>query len=234
MDVSQWGQEFEAPIGEDIGVSYEAFQLTAFFFMAGEDNTKVTKPDGTIKVLKRGEGAMVRVNQGQKLLSDKPIQVDLLTGDVWSNYEVRWYSLRDNKDYVSSYVSPVGDSYGKTKLVIYNPLNVTLTYTVQYLVNNVKTQYAKTLAAKQAALSIVIPTGSGAFIDGSSKFVALSLTDSEFYNGVGYATGGQFYDWGFPLVPRGELTPQVVIGLGYACTNNNCQGQTDRSPVWIT
>jgi hypothetical protein len=42
------------------------------------------------------------------------------------------------------------------------------------------------------------------------------------------------HDWGYPLIPRNELTSQVLVGLGYGCTNNNCQGHADRSVVWLS
>jgi hypothetical protein len=52
----------------------------------------------------------------------------------------------------------------------------------------------------------------------------------------GSGTGGERYDWGFPVVPTNQLTPQVVVGLGYGCTNNNCNrgDKVPRSPIWVT
>lgn len=226
MDTTQWGLTYEAPVGVDLGQGYEAFELTLLYYMAGENNTIVTLPNGTSKVLQLGETGFVKVKQSDRIVSNKPIQVDLLTGDIWSGYELRWYSMRPIESYSNSYVSPVGDSFGKTKVVIYNPGPAVLTYTLQFLVNETKTQFSATVNVKQAVFSPVIPTGSGAWVDGTSKFIALSLTDSEYYDGTGVATGGQWFDWGFPLVPRNELTSQVLIGLGFACTNNNCQGKS--------
>jgi hypothetical protein len=36
------------------------------------------------------------------------------------------------------------------------------------------------------------------------------------------------FDWGFPLLARDELTSQVLIGLGYGCTNNECGSKSMR------
>ena len=36
------------------------------------------------------------------------------------------------------------------------------------------------------------------------------------------------------MVPRPDLTSQVLIGWGYGCTNNNCYGQEDRNVVWVS
>ena len=64
---------------------------------------------------------MVRVNRGDTLTSDKIIQVDYIAGDVDSHYELRWYSLLDTSKWSTEYISPVGDSYAKTKVLLYNP-----------------------------------------------------------------------------------------------------------------
>jgi hypothetical protein len=47
-------------------------------------------------------------------------------------------------------------------------------------------------------------------------------------------TTGKWFDWGFPVVPMNLLTPQVLIGWGYGCTNNDCEGVAPRSVVWIS
>lgn len=89
LEVKSWGYEFEAPLGMDIGKYFQAFQFSAFFFMAAFDNTKVQLPDGSTITLHQGEASMVRINQRDKLISNKLLQVDLITGDVWSYYELR-------------------------------------------------------------------------------------------------------------------------------------------------
>lgn len=66
--------------------------------MAGEDNTQVTLngivingPSGNM-VLNAGESVVFNVTEGDIVLSDRNIQVDFLTGDMDSDYEVRWYA----------------------------------------------------------------------------------------------------------------------------------------------
>ena len=86
-----WGKNFEAPVGDDIGVN--AFQYSGLFFMAAYDNTVVTLPNATDITLNQGESAMVTVGQRDKLVSSAPIQVHLITGDRGSEYELRWFSL---------------------------------------------------------------------------------------------------------------------------------------------
>ena len=89
LEVKSWGYSFEAPLGMDIGKYFEAFQFSAFFYMAAFDGTSVTLPDGSTQILNRGQSGMVRINQRDRLVSNKLLQVDLITGDVWSYYELR-------------------------------------------------------------------------------------------------------------------------------------------------
>jgi hypothetical protein len=144
--------------------------------------------------------------------------------------------MRPIDTYQNSYASPVGDSYANTAIVVYNPSeSQTLTYTVTTLVDKVLKNVTRTLNPKQAALTDVIPTGSGALLSGNIRFVALSITDSNDMSAfMTDDSNGSRYDWGFPLIPRNELTSQVLIGLGFGCTNNNCGDRTDRNPVWLT
>lgn len=210
-------------------------EYVAFFFMAGEDETTVTLPDSSTVVLNMGEGSFVRVNLGDTLSSDKKIQVDLITGDLMSYYELRWYSLLDTDQWKNEYLSPVGDDVGKTRMILFNPNSEALTIEIEYLVlgagNFTK---KKTLGPGHPGFSPIIPTGSGAWLKADAPFIALSLTDSSYKAGTGQVTEGQWYDWGFPVVPVEDLTPQVLIGWGFGCTDNFCDGQVDRSVVWVT
>jgi hypothetical protein len=113
IDIQGWGRLFEAPVGQNVGTTLPSltpastptvqwgtaangsypFEYTAMYYMAGYDNTVVTLPDGTTKTLNKGESSFVRVDQGAKLSATKNIQVHLVTGDIGSIYEVRWFSL---------------------------------------------------------------------------------------------------------------------------------------------
>jgi IgGFc binding protein len=225
LDTMAWGMNFEAPVGVDLGRTIFAFELSLFMIMGGYNNTKVFLPDNTTRTINIGETTTFKVNQGHRIRTDKPVQVHLFTGDVNSAYETRWYSIRPIETYSTAYVTPVGDSMGKTKMIVYNPSStIALNYTFRYVFNNTYLTATGTVAVKQAGWTPVIPTGSGALIEGNIPFVALTVTDSEDLAGDNYNTGGQMYDWGCPVVPRSELTSEVLLGLGYGCTNNNCQG----------
>jgi hypothetical protein len=102
-DTSVWGQSFVVPMGPNFpksglftgsgSTAVNWFEHTALYFMAAEDNTVVTKPDGTKVTLKQGENGYALATMGQTLTSTKDIQVHAVTGDVGANYEMRWFSL---------------------------------------------------------------------------------------------------------------------------------------------
>jgi hypothetical protein len=94
LDIKEWGLEYTAPLGSDVNISSTAFEFSAIFIMAGEDNTTVTMPDRTTTVLlSMGENIIVNVTQNDKITADKPVQADLVTGDIGDNYELRWFSV---------------------------------------------------------------------------------------------------------------------------------------------
>lgn len=66
--------------------------------MAGEDNTQVTRNNKNnviigINFLDSGEAVEFDIDQGDIIISDRPVQVHLLTGDIGNKYELRWYAL---------------------------------------------------------------------------------------------------------------------------------------------
>jgi IgGFc binding protein len=190
-DTTTWGTVYDAPVGENtlLDSSVTPFELSGLSCMAREDNTRVTRPDGTVVTLRTGQSTFFSVRQAQQVTSDKPIQVVLLTADRGSTYETRWFTLRPTNTLQSSYVSPVGDSKAQTRIAIYNPASISLSFTVSTLVSGRVQNVTSTLVSKQSVYTGVIPTGSGALIVGNGPFVALSVTDSS-----GAGTNGDIYD----------------------------------------
>jgi hypothetical protein len=212
LDTSLWGTNFVAPVG--INTVKAAFQFSAFLFMAKEANTTVTLPDNSTVILNEGDSRLVQMRMNANLTSNKPIQVDLITGDIGSEYESRWFSLLDVTQWGTEYVSPTGESFGKTKLVLYNPHSTKINITMDTLVNSTKRTANLTVTGRSFLLSPIVPDGSGARVKSTSPFLPLSITDSETTSADNVATGGQWYDWGFPLQPVADLTPQVLIAWG--------------------
>jgi hypothetical protein len=203
------------------------------FIQAGEDDTKINDPNGNVVTLNMGESIVYRVNQDDTTTSDKPIQVDLITGDINSNYEIRWFSLLPTEKYAKNYLSPLGDTEGKSKVLCFHSSDEQISVTYEYLVNKELQAVTMAIQPHKHILTSTIPTESGCRLSSDSVFLALSFTDTEYYDDSLQRTYGQAYDWGFPVMPYRMLTPQVLIGFGFGCTYNACN-QKIMSAVWVS
>ena len=127
----------------------------------------------------------------------------------------------------------MGDTRGQARIIVFNPNDVNVEVNYQFL-NRTQTSNQKLVvgSGKAAMLPYYIPRDSGARVwtDGLPIF-AVGNTDT-----VSWRTGGQIFDWGFPLIPADQLSTQVLIGWGYGCARNRCQGLhfDSRSVVFIS
>ena len=159
--------------------------------------------------------------------------MDLITGDVADNYELRWYSLVDADEWTNEYITPVAEEAGSTGFWFYNPHDSQIT--INYEGGNVLTPGSFNVAANSVAFIEVDDDGdinlSGDNYSGlkfstdnsDDIFYALAQIDAD--------NGGQIFDWGFPLLPTNQLTSQVLVGLGRGATT---LGERSRSVVWVT
>jgi len=203
LDTGHWGYAFQAPVGAYTWSYTSAFELVQLYIMAAEVDTKVTLPNGTIETIGMGESITVSVKQGDLVTSDKLVQVDLVSGDKGSNYQLRWYSLRATADWSTSYIAPMGDTTGQTAVVLYNPNDTPLDITCQYRDlgdGNKLKSYTKTLAGGTSTFSKIIRDGSAAKFTANKNFIGLSLTDNK--------GGGQLYDW--VSARRGDLEARLA------------------------
>jgi hypothetical protein len=96
------------------------------------------------------------------------------------------------------YVTPVGDTFGTTRVFVYNPntfpLNLTWTVLVGGI-NGTLTTFSKSVPAGSATATDVIPTGSGARIVTNGTSMAYSVTDTE---GAGASTFTVVVLWSTP------------------------------------
>lgn len=135
-------------------------------------------------------------------------------------------------DWYNKYLSPVGDSYGKTRVLLFNPSSNGIRVKMDYLNSQGwKRTASYYISGGSTKYTDVIPTGSGAYLYSTNDedFMALSMTDTE--------GSGQIFDWGFPVVPTKLLSPEVVIGFAFGCTDLECKasGYTHvRSLIWLT
>ncbi|NNF68889.1 MAG: hypothetical protein HKN01_03895, partial [Acidimicrobiia bacterium] len=125
---SEWGTEFTSPVGTN--APGQMFDYAAFSVMAGANDTMVSVDvdnDGTLEfnqTLARGESLLApNVEIGGTVLASKKVQVDLLTGDIGSTYEARWFALAPVNRWSSEYYTPVGetDPSAPVKVFFYNP-----------------------------------------------------------------------------------------------------------------
>lgn len=243
-DTSRWGTDYRLPIGEDLNaMSTYMYEYVSLLVMASQDGTSVT-------IDKTGNGASgddvtVTLNQGDAyqvssatvgdltsnghVTSNKPIQVHLLTGDIGSNYEQRWYTLLPTDPAGSSYYTPVGtvSSSFPAAVFVYNPSQTTA-ITVNY-----QTQAgagAFNVAAK-GVYRFAMPSLSGAYFWTVNKapFMAVGAMDTTTTSSA--PTQNQTYDWGYTLVPETNLTTRFVVGWAPGTGDLPISG--NGSPVWV-
>ena len=133
FESKSYGTSFVAPIGVDTAsrTRYGDWtQLTELQVMASQDGTVVElkqkdgssySPKKLSSVLARGETYVFNgVKRGEQLTANRPIQVDMITGDKHCEYnplrdEMRWYALTPRPDFGNSYYTPVSrDSVTRT------------------------------------------------------------------------------------------------------------------------
>merc|ERR1712050_225758 len=125
FDTNHWGTTYKLPIDQGTYSNHHAFEYVGLYFMAAEDDTTLWDINGIeIQTLNKGESYFMVVDSGKRgseINSSKKVQVNMVTGDNDSRYELRWFSLRPQEAWSNSYLSPVGDTTAETKVVVYNP-----------------------------------------------------------------------------------------------------------------
>lgn len=253
-DTHNWGLDHRAPVGEDIpdATDFQMFEYTALYIMAGPGGANVqidADANGVFEAavtLLEGEGYFVNggVNVGGRVLSDHPVQVDILTGDIGSSYESRDSALLPLSHWFDECITPVstassaqGLSGTDTTVWLYNPGASAVTVTYERRVSGTLTTSAIVVPGGAAGgyAKQLIPDGTGVhFHTATGEMIyAFSTTDSNSGNASG--AGNQAWDWGYTLVPRSSLTPQVLIGLGIGRDPTSLVSPTeDGNPIWVT
>jgi len=233
-DTGYFGTSFEAVVGENVP-SDDMFEYVTLVVQAAEDNTSVQidwDDDGTVDVTRAlDEGQSYQVPAGESVVAgatvtaSAPVQVHMLTGDIGTRYESRWYTLLPVC--CDRYYSPVSTrSTDPTDIFVYNPNASAIT--VEW----------ETDVGAQTALSVPaggvvrqrMPNGSGAhfYTTDGSLFYALATVDSD-------TTSNSNFDWGFMLMPGRLLSTQALVGWGPgADTNSPSYTGQNGSPVWTT
>ncbi|HBG96328.1 MAG TPA: hypothetical protein DDY14_13670, partial [Chromatiaceae bacterium] len=227
-----WATDFAVPVGPSTPnlSGTDPFEYSTLYIMAQRADTQVFLNSVSQGTLGEGENLTLAVDQGDRLTSSKPVQVSLVTGDVDSRYEMRWYTLSAIGCCGNDYYTPVGESNGPTQVWIYNVASDPITVSYDFEGGATPDGTIGPIATGAVALSPVVPNGSGArfwTLDGA-PFVALSQTDTD----GGPFASGSVSDWGFPLLVSNTLSNQVLVGQGRGNTSND-SSIASRSVVWV-
>jgi len=248
LKTSAWGTTFVSPVGQGIGAEDEtqAFEYTSFFIMAMRD-TIVTFHYKTYPLAEGENLILPNVKPGDTLEADYPVQVDILAGDIGSNYELRWYSITPRDKWTNDYYTPVGtDDIRSTRIWIFNPNDFPITVKHERVADYGTGTSTYTVPPKTAKRSDDTGAGTGSrlFTESGDVFFAITQTDAENHDdpATGFLATGHVYDWGHPLVPANQLTSQVLVGLGYGCTDTKACAPpatgntvtTSRLVVWVS
>ncbi|MDJ0518938.1 MAG: carboxypeptidase regulatory-like domain-containing protein, partial [Trichodesmium sp. MO_231.B1] len=255
-----WGDRFIAPVGEDTTSSTNAFEYSVFYVMAGDDGTElflngsqldVNGTDPGFGVLNIGDNFVIEgLQEGDELTSSRPVQVDLVTGDIGDTYELRWYAQVDADEWSNEYITPVAEEAGSTGYWFHNPSNTQIT--ISYEGGN--SPNGSFNVAANSSEFIEVDSNGDINLNNGDTFAGNQYSGLRFFteasNNSGstpnfYALaqvdaddGGQIFDWGFPLIQTDQLTSQVLVGLGRGATDDglplNDQGEESRSVVWVT
>jgi len=129
-DTRKYGTAFKIPVGTATGAA-QNFEYSSLHIIASQDNTTVqvdVDGNGTVdqtKVLNMGDAMYVNgsVKAGATVVSNNPVQVHELTGDIGSTYESRTFAIRPTSLWGSSYYAPVGTTLSTEvhTVFFYNP-----------------------------------------------------------------------------------------------------------------
>ncbi|MDJ0647278.1 MAG: SdrD B-like domain-containing protein [Xenococcaceae cyanobacterium MO_188.B19] len=231
-DTSKWGTNYEIPVGENIGIT--DFEYTSLFITASENGTNIeidldgnsaTTADITSVTLNEGETYFVDggILAGTTVTASKPLQAQLLTGDVESRFASRSYTLLPVSEWDNNYYTPVGtieNGGANTSIFLYNPDSSNIT--VKYDTQNLTAQEVTVNAGSFATVTLPFDADSGA------RFYTDNQSDT-FWAVTSFDSLDSAHDWGFSLVPENNLNP--VIQVGWAPGNGN--KDENGNPLWV-
>jgi hypothetical protein len=252
LPVERWGTEYEAPIGVDLATD-EIFELVDASYMAAEDGTELQlvdplgNPVGAPIPLNKGESVLIpNVATGSSAVSNKPVQLHALTGDIGATCESRWALALDRGRWGTEYYLPVstrnivGSAEDPTDVFLYNPHGSTLTVEWETTFG----PEADVLIGTDSVARVRMPNGTGARFFATDDFYAIAAIDANGPNTNAEAGDGfnnRDFDWALALVPTTELSTQALVGFAPGIDPTSCTGTgpydcgttEEGSPVWV-
>lgn len=231
-----WGTNFIIPVGENeifpAPATASMFELCSLFVQASQSGTQVQidkDANGTFETavtLNQGETFYLErgLLRGAAVTASKPVQVDIITGDIGGNYECRWYTVAPTSQWGTRYYSPVGTASDgdDTYVFLYNPDSAAIT------VNTTTRAGTGSISIPAKSNYIyLMPQDSGAsFINTANKpFYALATVGAE-------PTANNVHDWGFSLVQEADLT--TTLSLGWGPGSSEVVPTVNGNPAWVT
>jgi uncharacterized repeat protein (TIGR01451 family) len=229
LSTADCGTNYISPVGQDL--TNNLFKYVGMFILANQNNTAVTiDPAGTGVgrtniVLNQGESWLVHggIKKGGRVTSTKPVQADLVIGHVGASYALDLFTLYPVEAWDSTYYTPVCSASNGNPAYVYlfnaNTNAITVNYATQARSGSV------VIAGTNGVYQFLMPAGSGAsFINTNGQnFFAICTAGAN-------NASDTAYNWGFSLVPKGALTPEVVVGWGPGSASSTANG----NPVWVT
>ena len=227
-----WGTQFTLPIGEDLtdAEDAQAFEYTGGSVMSAWDNNEIRLNGALVATLDEGETFFWNggLNVGDVLTTSRTVQLQLITGDINSNFESRWYTILPDSDLSNAYVAPTSTPNGNATLVwIYNNNSSSIDINVEQ--------------SDQASQILTVPAGevvsfeltngaAGRFISTNGEiFFALAAVDADNTD----PNLNQTNDWGYSLVPEAFLSPTAVAGLAPGDDPNFVGAAENSAPLWL-
>ena len=248
--LSQWGQSFTLPVGEDSGT--EEFEWTGVTIMAANDTTSVsvdanadgdfTDPgDVNAQVINRGQTIEIAgrndlggqttggMNEGARIFTSDIVQVNVISGEECSNYASRWFTLFPDALLGNVYYEPVSTPAGDaTQIYLYNPSINPITVNWETTAATGGLQTPINIPA-ESSVAQIIPAGTGArFFTGTNQtFGALTVTDE----------GDTAHDWGH--ASTSDRLMGNIVQVGYAEGDDPSSDDLytgigeNAAPVWL-
>jgi uncharacterized repeat protein (TIGR01451 family) len=224
---SRWDPNYVIPVGQNVPRPGGSFTTVGLNVQAVEDGTSVQldlNADGTFEqtvVLNQGQ-QYPQVNgvlAGAQVQASAPVQVHVFTKDPASTWEARAYTMLPRDQWSNDYLAPRssdGDYW------LYNPNPNDLLVSVETVAGTTSITIPANSAGRFPPLPapvLNVPTG--------AHFTA----SNDFY-GVAALSVGEDRDWGYSLLPIGNLTTQALVG--WAPGNNNNPPNGNESRVYVT
>ena len=229
---------YTVPVGENLALAptnYLDFDEVFVMAQALQNGTSIQINDpGTAGVeltttLNRGEVTqLAHISAGTTVTANAPVQVQFIVGqiDPGISSESRSYTAVPSDLWESSYYNPVPGFTGgfDTNVFIYNPTNsdLSINYEDQVGAGSFVVPANSTLSY-QYLTGRFVPVGSALFLeaaDRKTKFWAIGSVDTE----------NAAYNYGFTLIPPGQLTNDYYLGWAPGTTDLSANG----SPVFVT